>query len=189
LVAAIATIASDWIFYNQLREMREDRRAWVAPSRGSLVGFIANRAIRPKIDFTNTGKEPAHLIGRYIIPVTFGRDLWYSGVAGQIIIDFQKTWCTPLGLSVNAGGGGISYPNSSDSMQLFSGFGDDDPFFENQIVAGRQIVDGSTVIAFLGCIAYRTLDTIRHTAFCYAYEGRVTDPNFLTVCTVGNYAE
>jgi hypothetical protein len=60
-LAAGAAIASGWIFYGQLQEMREEKRAWVGPISAGLPnglpqeGNPATIAVR----YHNTGREPA----------------------------------------------------------------------------------------------------------------------------------
>jgi hypothetical protein len=61
LFAASAAFASGWIFYEQLQEMREEKRAWVGPISAGLPNGLPQEGNPATIavQFHNTGREPA----------------------------------------------------------------------------------------------------------------------------------
>ena len=62
-LTAVFALGSDWIFYGQLREMREDRRPWVAIEDMKLLGplVMTHGEADINIGFTlkNVGRSPA----------------------------------------------------------------------------------------------------------------------------------
>src|ERR1700743_1386685 len=59
-IALLALLASDLGVREQLREMREERRAWVAPLYAAPeVPFSSSSHMKVRIVFANAGREPA----------------------------------------------------------------------------------------------------------------------------------
>jgi hypothetical protein len=53
-----------------------------------------------------------------------------------------------------------------------------------------HVVDGTYVILVKGCVAYRTFNKVRHSAFCSYYQAnRTPDPAHLNICTGGSEAD
>lgn len=59
-ITAALALGQGWIFYNQLNEMQEDRRAWVGPYQAGFEGtLMPNMPIAVHVQYQNTGREPA----------------------------------------------------------------------------------------------------------------------------------
>ena len=59
-IVALFALASDWIFYRQLTQLRAEQRAWLGPQYARSdrpPGF--GRAFEVSVSYQNTGREPA----------------------------------------------------------------------------------------------------------------------------------
>jgi hypothetical protein len=70
------------------------------------------------------------------------------------------------------GGGGFEFTNTIDKL-----------------VVDDTIVNGNDVIMVRGCLVYHTFAKTRHSAFCYYYRGKITDPGRLNICAGGSDAD
>src|SRR5205823_2929849 len=59
-IVALFALASDWIFYRQLTQLRAEQRAWLGPQYARSdrpPGF--GKAFEVSVSYQNTGREPA----------------------------------------------------------------------------------------------------------------------------------
>lgn len=90
-LTAILAFVSDWIFYNQLNEMRNDGRAWVGAINATIVPtFQVGEPASMTLIYSNTGKTPATNLIIASTAEMFSRDEWNKGNASIQIANYEK---------------------------------------------------------------------------------------------------
>jgi hypothetical protein len=137
----------------QLKELRIERRAWIAPLTGQHQDALSvNQEFRLTVNYQNPGKEPALDLA----------DKFTGGTAPAVRAD--QGW-DALNIPPNHAcddvvpikGHGIAYPGSNN-FRAFSAAADN---------ITQQVIDGKSVIYIQGCFAYNTLGTTHHSAYCF----------------------
>jgi hypothetical protein len=183
-MTAVLAFGSDWIFYDQLSEMQIERRAWLAPIAARIEpdSFVDNKnALVMTVDYQNTGKEPAldfNATGETgTVPIQAGLSDWNN-------MTFKDNHtCDGL---YPKNGGATTYP----SAQFVSHYRATLVEGDEQIT--REVQLGERVLWVNGCFAYRTLDSIHTSAFCFYLEPNRTKPILnwqFNPCSSGNWAK
>ena len=90
-LTAFFAFGSDWIFYNQLNTMQEDRRAWIGPSDASITSPLAvGQGIKYTVKYINTGREPGVNFYIGVGVKIFSQTEWKSEETSKFIRDFVK---------------------------------------------------------------------------------------------------
>ena len=185
LLAASAAIVSNWIFYGQLREMQNEKRAWVGVTGAAIEAPIREgHGVKMKLDYINTGKEPATGVILTYKNGVFSKNDWDDGIAAQTI-NTVASQCfflpdtLPTAQSLFPSAQYITHLNTnSESLAPFQ-----------RVKATEGIIDGSGYLAVIVCSIYRSLNVTHHSSFCIFYNAKQTDPAHLSFCTVGNKAD
>jgi hypothetical protein len=160
-------------------------RAWIGPTAAAMNTPIQlNNPIKVTINYGNTGRQPAQAI-TLLGSKTYSIDDWNGGViAAKDIDDFRKgcmnanVTLAPTMLVVYPTTGFQSYMMNLDSASK------NNP--ENlRYVASDKLISGDEIFALTGCIVYKTVETVHHSAFCYYYRANITQPNNLSFCSIG----
>jgi hypothetical protein len=156
------------------------QRAWVGSTDATVVKGPNGSLIKGTVLYINTGKEPAKTQGD-VAEYVYSSAEWNNGAAVTALVDRQDACLNNKTIS----GFRFAWPTSGFSNYIL------------QVPAGRipeigtaawttNLTTGTDILAVQGCIIYEAFSEIHHTAFCYFYDGRITDPSHLNICTVGN---
>jgi hypothetical protein len=181
-LAAIAAIVSGWIFYNQLNEMREDRRAWVGPVSAGFPNGLpqVNNPGNVVVNYHNTGREPATDVfsdlNPYIATLAEGlKGIPQAHIAEQV----KKCQNSPPVI-----GAPVVFPTTPG----FSSY-NTSRMIEGNLV-DWDVLYGTRLIFITGCYVYNTLGATHRTSFCYRFQN---GPNMTAktwvFCSTGNYAD
>jgi hypothetical protein len=176
-LTAGAAFYSDWIFSDQLEEMRQDRRAWVGPTHASLDAPVrADVGLSAIVALRNTGREPSLKTTIEFDPVTVG-------IGEPNIHDIEKEFADRCKTTGRKTAQHIAiYPTSSDTQVYMSGI---------KITAEKidwDVVYGLKYILIRACVGYETANELRYSAFCYFYQSGVSNSSSLALCDEGNDA-
>jgi hypothetical protein len=91
-LAAGAAIASGWIFYGQLQEMREEKRAWVGPVSSGFGNGLppAGNPGTVEVKIHNTGREPANDVFSELSPYSVTLAENQQGVSATHVAEYVE---------------------------------------------------------------------------------------------------
>jgi hypothetical protein len=174
---ADAAIVSAQTGFAQLEELRKASRAWVVVGPVRMDGPpIIGREKEVTIFYDNAGKEPAQSYAEHTEAFTAFDDKQN----GMTLPRIQESVSKCLRTQPPAVGGVVPVEHGTSHNLII------------RVIAGlldRDVVDGDKVLFVYGCMVYRTIDIVRHTAFCYYYQGRTAALPDLNLCGAGNYAD
>ena len=184
VISITATLAfgSDWIFFKQLGEMREERRAWVGPvsasfqNGGPTINNIGKDAMIV-LPFHNSGREPAIDLFIDVQPYVLSLDEDKRGVTAKHIQQYIK-WCDS---QTPTPGGQVVFPTTGASFYNLN-------ITISGIDMSWDLLYGRELIVLTGCFVYITLNTPHKTSYCFAFQNGKIPPNALAFCG-GNYAD
>jgi hypothetical protein len=187
-IMATNRIANASIEANQLNKATSvaNIRAWLGPVDANITASAVLTPLKGMVSFNNTGHQPA-ATNASLMPTIFSAADWDNGNA---ISDIEKyaDQCThspiaEIGIRmIFPTSGFTSYNLGYDGTQK-------DVRDIGRLSVTDGIVAGTQIVAFKGCIIYRTVNEIHHTAFCYFYRAKSVDPAHLFYCTVGQAAD
>jgi hypothetical protein len=165
--------------------IESSQRAWAAPVNGKLKAPLGTSdEIVFMLDIQNVGKEPAfdatYQVGDSLTPIPAGFDNWVNLPVGKIdtCADILPIPGNPSifpsgGLSTNSSGIVYSVRSPAEHRRPIS-----------------EIVEKKFVLSIYGCIAYKTANSVHHTAFCYYIEPAKEPPANWPIknCPQGNKA-
>jgi hypothetical protein len=161
------------------------QRAWIGPIDAHINNPVAVGPLKAVVAYGNTGREPSPTIST-LAPRIFSYAEWNGGEAVKAIEDV-KSEC--LKAPVNDTIARITFPTTGFSSFNASYDGTPQNIRDvNKISISDGVVSGQQFLVIQGCFAYRTVNEVHHTAFCYYYQARFTDPAHLSFCTVGQAA-
>jgi hypothetical protein len=179
-ITAFLALGQGWIFYNQLEEMREERRAWVGPlSAGFPNGLpqVGNPGT-VTVQYHNTGREPAIDVFADLSPyvVTLTED--QQGVSATHIAEYVGR-CRATQPVI---GSQVVFPTTGFSAYTTA------RIIEGELI-DWNIMYGTSLIFITGCYVYTTLGIIHRTSFCFFFQNgpKMTPQNWI-FCPTGNYA-
>jgi|GEM_PF-3526849 hypothetical protein len=157
-------------------------RAWVAPANAYFTSEISKTVpFSFDVQYRNVGRSPALDVhptySLQQVPVSKFDDNTFNDF---IETDEASTQCGALG---TAPGADVVYPDQPDGYKFI---------FTNHLTGwiNDGVVAGSTAVVLQMCFAYKTMDEIHHTSFCYFYRIGVSPPNKqMNICTAGNHAD
>ena len=79
---------------------------------------------------------------------------------------------------------GFAFPNSGFSQYSMS-IDTGDEFALPKFLVDQDIIDGVKTFYVYGCMTYKSLGVVRHTAFCYIYRAKRNDMSHLGICNDG----
>jgi hypothetical protein len=176
---ALIALGSDWVFYQQLEEMRAARRAWLAPqSARSERSPVVGRPFDISVTSQNSGAEPAVDIFTDAAPFTVALAEAGSPAVDRTIRDaLNRCLSTKPGERTR-----VVYPNPAAAND------------RTTLSIRRELIDwdvlyGVKILVVPGCYAYRTAGQTHHSAFCFFYQHGFSNPNDWAICQGGNYAD
>jgi hypothetical protein len=138
-----------------LNEMKQDRRAWIAPINARVTqSFSTGKSITVELQYSNVGKEPAFDV-RPIYTFKQVSGSRFSDNTFKSIIETDDI-CKNVKI---APGAEVIYPNQPEGYKLIFGL---PPNW-----AGDDLVSGKNALVVGMCFAYRTLGEVHHTSLCY----------------------
>jgi hypothetical protein len=175
--AAFFAGLSAWIFDGQLREMRDEQRAWIAPGRAVLERDITeNGPINITISYGNTGKTPAfHTAIIRALP-----QLVDAMPDGRYDIN-QLRGITTCGDTAFIASGTI-FPSSDSINKIFMHFKTIGVISHDNM---RLFLNSKVAIAIYGCFSYKTAggdDAL--SPFCYFLQSG-NGSYGIDVCSIG----
>ena len=193
IVLTVATIASVIVARYQWRAMKDSNkitrdsliassRAWIAPANAYFTSEVAKHVqIEWTVQYRNTGKSPAldvhPIYTLQKVPATKFEDNTFNTF---IETDQASDSCKQLG---TAPGADVVYPDQPDGYKLN---------FTNHLPewVTDDVLSGSTALVFQMCFAYKTMEEVHHTSFCYFYRPGVSPSSKqMNICTAGNHAD
>jgi hypothetical protein len=155
-------------------------RAWVGPSGAKILHGIAKSSpATVEVMLRNTGKEPAlNLSWSLQRFVSDPDEASAKELTAKISAYVTQCLTTPA-----KPGQAVLFPTSDAGAGLTLA-----TTYEATIV-DDGIVGGTKLLAVETCLAYETAAQTRHTAFCYFYNAKTSEPQNLTLCEVGNHAD
>lgn len=155
--------------------MVSSQRAWVGAIDASITSLESNKPFDIKVMYSNSGHEPAIHLQIFLTPVTIDRPSFYPENFGKDI-GISKDKCfaklNPVGGVALPGGGYTITAIGKNFMP---------PLLSTAVVSGQQVA------AIVGCFVYYSQEKIRHSAFCFLYDGLdQSDINHLQFCPWGN---
>ena len=181
-VLAVATIILVVLAYMALKDTEDtlelSERAWVGPADAKIDAVPQEgKEVKATVSVRNTGREPALDFTWDIKPIVATA----AELAREQLATEHVEACFRLEPVRRIQ---VLYPSAG----FGSGFD-----FSNTIpkeLIDDHVVDGTYVILVKGCVAYRTFNKVRHSAFCYFYEAKLTpDPAHLSLCAGGSDAD
>jgi hypothetical protein len=179
LITGGALLASDQGLKRQLGEMREERRAWVAPlSAAPESPFSSASHMKVKILFANTGREPA-------LNTLIHDEIRVLKSADEVVPQFDFT-NKPIEACRQAKPDpgslrriGTVYPSVGTSTY--------ETRSESDYFASQDVVDGRYAVVAAGCFSYETLGVVHHSSYCFVADPNPTAP--WKFCNRGNEAD
>jgi hypothetical protein len=154
-------------------------RAWISPTGAGLDRPLKLHDIFEFfVQYSNPGKSPAmdvHPIYT-ITPIEAAR---FDDNSFNSIIESTDI-CRGLEA---VSGADVVYPEQPSGYSFHFRVKD-----QNWVT--QDMIDGKVAIVIRMCFAYKTMNALHHTSFCYFYRAGVTDDfRKLNVCTAGNHAD
>jgi hypothetical protein len=180
LISASA-FASAWIFYQQLQEMREEKRAWVGPISAGFANGLPQEGnpATVNVQHHNTGREPAIDVFSDLSPYVVTLEEDQAGVTATHVRQFVEK-CREKQPVIGAQ---VIFPTTSSSYYTTS------TIIEGNLI-DWDVLYGTRLIIITGCYVYKTLGITHRTSFCYWFQNspRMTAQSW-GFCLVGNYAD
>jgi len=165
-----------------VNNFRRQQRAWIAPTNAYFTSEIAKGApLSWEVQYRNTGKSPAldvHPI--YTIQQVPGSKFEDNTFNEFIEADEASNSCKRLEPKP---GSDVAYSDQPDPYKLI---------FSNHLTGWVKddVPTGGTAIVLQMCFAYKTMDEVHRTSFCYFYRAGVSPANKqMNICTAGNHAD
>jgi hypothetical protein len=187
-IAATTKIANAGIEANQLNKATSvaNTRAWVGPTDANITPPILFAPLKGIVIFSNTGHQPA-ATNASMIPTVYSATDWDGGKAA---VDIEKYADQCVRSPIGDLGIRMIFPTSGFTSYNLGYDGTQKDLHDvGKISVTEGIVAGTQIVTFKGCIIYRTVNEIHHTAFCYFYRAKSADPAHLFYCTVGQTAD
>lgn len=184
-----ATAGLWWATKDLVDDARSSGRAWLGPVDATMPLGVpqVGQPLKVVIGYTNTGKEPALYNGQLVAHV-FSLSEWTSGFAASTIIATQTVCMNAPDIFRPMAK--VAFPTTGFStFQMTYDAGSSAITGENKILATEKLIAGDEIVALMGCFVYRTVNTIKHTSFCYFYQQNASDHQHLGFCTVGQDAD
>ncbi|ACK52011.1 hypothetical protein Msil_3102 [Methylocella silvestris BL2] len=161
------------------------QRAWLGPSDAAIEPLQLKQPVRGVFVYQNGGHQPAlHSIG--VKGLIFSKEEWLDQRSGDPLRKLQQQCFSSIPESSKLAYPSINYSLLFDSEKLQ----ETDKFSTSQ-----AMIDGNSVIAFVGCIAYvgfhePSIVNINHASFCFYYQSGVTpSPTHLSICNIANFGD
>ena len=157
------------------------QRAWVGViSAGTNAAPVKGNDFIVDVRFQNSGREPGRNLNSNSLqdaPFPILSTSLNSIVVKQLMQEHQQH-CRDL---TAAEGNMIAYPTSNLSTISY---------MTHPIVPGSLMVDsvitGDEDIIVQGCVTYYTQGIVAHSAYCFVWNAKQSDPQFLSFCPAGN---
>jgi hypothetical protein len=160
-ITAFLALGPGWIFYNQLEEMREERRAWVGPVSAGFptrLPQVGNAAFAV-VQYHNTGREPAIDVFSDLSPYIATLEDDNQGIPRQHIAEYVDR-CRAMSPII---GSQVVFPTASFSSYTTS------RTIEGNLI-DWNVLYGTNLIFVTGCYVYNTLGTTHRTSFCFFFQ-------------------
>ena len=180
-ITAFFAFGSDWIFYDQLTEMRVERRAWVGPISAGFSGALPKVGEEStfSVEFHNTGREPAFDLFSDLTPFMATLEDTTDGVTAARIDEYVRS-CRLINPAL---GKNVAFPTTAFSHYT-SGKRIDGHFID------WNIIYGISLLFVNGCYVYNTLGVTHRTSFCFVFQnGPKMTPQSWAFCQTGNNAD
>jgi hypothetical protein len=183
-ILALATIVLVVIGYWTLVDievtLERSERAWVGPTDVKIdAAPQEDKDVKITVSVRNTGKEPAIDFFWDIDPFIVHKSEFANAASEKAMSDYVDR-CF---LRESRRRQQVVYPTAG----LGSGF--DFTATIEKILIDDNVINGDDVILVRGCLVYRTFAKPRHSAVCYFFKAKVTDPNHLNICVGGSDAD
>jgi len=154
-------------------------RAWVGPTDAKLEGSPTKWVpLKYIVSYQNSGREPAQGFQPDLDQFTATDADELAGAYNFRMGNYmQKCLATPVII-----GARVIYPTSGFSSYQYQGT------LSGNLIT-EPLIAGNRTIIIQGCFAYRTADKDRHSAFCYFFRAGKSDPQHLSICEKGSYAD
>ncbi len=190
----VAVVAYGFVAYLQWRAMTDatrttrealvaSSRAWISPDNVYITSKMEiNIPFQFAVQYRNTGRSPAldshptYTLSK--LPVTYFENNTFNSY-------IEST--EPCKELEPAPGADVIYagmPDSNPYKLLFAVNEAHKDWIDDDVVSGRK------AIILRMCFAYRTMNEVHHTSFCYFYRKGVSQPDLrMNICTAGNHAD
>jgi hypothetical protein len=154
-----------------------ESRAWIAPANALLLDDLTiGEPFRFQIQYNNVGKEPA-LDVRPIYKIRPVEGQQFTDNTFNSVIESDDI-CHNVQV---APGADVIYPDQPGGYKLNFGV--------PRGWLSADIVNGKSALIIEMCFAYRTVNAVHHTAFCYFYRPGISENRQFNICTAGNHAD
>jgi len=154
----LLVVVGAWGVVETKHALNASERAWVSAIDVNLQSLpIENQPIRMSAQLSNSGKDPA-LDVNYVIPVEQGMIDKPAGSDFTKVTFGENSTCAKYGPIKT---GGVIPPNMTNIRTSDSGRGD------VPIYATPEFMRGEKLYWVMGCVAYRTVEEVHHTAYCF----------------------
>jgi hypothetical protein len=159
-----------------VEDARDSGRAWLSPKNGILTDqFAEGHPIKLRIDYVNTGRSPA-LDVRTVYRIGAIETSHFTDDSIRTIVENDNI-CRDVGI---AEGAETIFPDSAGNSMHFELPAD---------WGGTKTIAAKThTLVVEVCFAYKTVERVRRTAFCYFWRPDSGQPQQLNVCPAGNHA-
>lgn len=154
-------------------------RAWISPMS---AGFKETPKPRNPLQFGVQYGNPGHSPALDVRPIYKIRSVPASSFDDNSIKASIEADDVCHGV-LEAPGADAIYPEQPNGYRL------DFTLKEPNFIDDPDIFDGKKVFILEMCFAYKTINSLRHTSFCYFYRSGTTLPNQWNVCNAGNHAD
>jgi hypothetical protein len=176
-ILAFATILLVIIGYWTLRDyevtLERSERAWVGPIDVKIdAAPQQDKDVKITVSVRNTGREPAIDVFQDINPFIVHKSEFSEAVSEKAMSEYVD-WC-------------LSQPSHRRQQVLYpsSGFGAGFDYTNliDKALVDDALINSDDIILVRGCLVYSTFAKTRHSAFCFFYKEKVTDPAHLNIC-------
>jgi hypothetical protein len=183
-ILATATVILVVIGYFALKDteatLEFSERAWVGPIDAKLdAAPQEGKEVKATVSVRNTGREPAlDFVWNLKALIATATEL-ESGVIDKMASAYVATCFKAPSRRRQQ----VVYPST--------GFGTGFDFSStiDKDLIDNHVIDGDNLIMVQGCLVYRTFDKVRHSAFCYFFKAKTSDPAHLNICAGGSDAD
>jgi hypothetical protein len=193
--ADLASAAKDQAIAEQ-RSAATAHDAFVAGMRARIASvslgydpFQVGQPVRATFTLDNVGHEPAPL------DLTFSLKRWPTSEwsRGEANVDntaYKDQCFTNNNVQGQITAYALSGPGSVYTYTYVIKSNDDSTPENERFLVDDSMIKGDTVVAARGCMVYKTVNEVHHTAFCYYYLAtRITNIANLSICPTGNVAD
>jgi hypothetical protein len=183
-ILAGATVVLVVIGYGALKDteatLEFSERAWVGPIDAKLdAAPQEGKDVKATVSVRNTGREPAlDFVWSLKALVATANEL-ENGVIDRMASEYVSACFKTRSRRRQQ----VIYPST--------GFGTGFDFSStiDKDLIDNHVIEGDNLIIVQGCLVYRTFDKVRHSAFCYFFKAKATDPAHLNICAGGSDAD